>query len=126
MPEFNNDITRAAQDLADVARDAAYVAIGVGVIGFQKAQVQRHELSKRLGDPKVGIEERLQSVRSDLSSAVHAVDATVEDLVQKVEAVFVPLEDKLPAPARDLAKQAHIQANEARAQVRTIILTAAG
>jgi hypothetical protein len=31
-------------------KNAAYVAIGFGVIGFQKAQVRRRELTKQLED----------------------------------------------------------------------------
>ncbi len=41
-----------------------------------------------------------------------------------MEAVFAPLEDRLPAQARDLAKQAQVQAREARGQLRTLIPTA--
>jgi len=126
IPEFNTDLTRAVQDLANVARDATYVAIGAGVIGFQKAQVRRQALIKRLGDPTIDLEGRLQGVRSDLTGAVHTVDATVEDLILKVEAAFAPLEDRLPAPARDLARQAHAQAREARTQVRSRVLAVAG
>ena len=32
-------------DLPKTLKDAAYVTIGLGVIGFQKAQVRRQELS---------------------------------------------------------------------------------
>lgn len=33
--------------VAATARDAAYVAIGFGVLGFQQAQVRRRELERR-------------------------------------------------------------------------------
>jgi hypothetical protein len=36
--------------VSKVALDALYVSVGLGVIVFQKAQVQRHELTKRLKD----------------------------------------------------------------------------
>jgi hypothetical protein len=121
IPEFSTDLTKAAHDLADVAKDATYVVIGAGVLGFQKAQVQRQELRKRLSDPRTTIESRLQGARADFGSAVHTVDAKVEDLIARIEAAFVPLEDRLPAQARDLSKQAKVQAREARQQVRTRI-----
>ena len=126
IPEFSTDISKAAHDLADVAKDATYVVIGAGVLGFQKAQVQREELRKRLGDPKSTVEVRLASAKADFQQAVHTVDARVEDIIQRIEAAIVPIEDRLPTPARDLAKQAHVQAKEARNQVRTRILTVAG
>lgn len=36
------------EPLTKLARDAAYVAVGFGVLGFQRAQVRRRELRKRL------------------------------------------------------------------------------
>ena len=48
IPEFTPDLTKAAKDIAAVAKDATYVVIGAGVLGFQQAQVQRQELMKRL------------------------------------------------------------------------------
>ncbi|MDQ1402019.1 MAG: hypothetical protein QOG03_335 [Actinomycetota bacterium] len=35
-------------DLTTLAKDAAYVAVGFGVIGLQRAQVRRVELTKQL------------------------------------------------------------------------------
>ena len=48
MPDFPTNLTNTAKDFTTVAKDAGYVAVGLGVIGFQKAQVQRQELKKRL------------------------------------------------------------------------------
>ncbi len=125
IPDITTDFTKAAHDLADVAKDATYVVIGAGVLGYQKAQVQRHELRKRLSEPRTTFEGRLQGARSDLGDAVHTVDAKVEDLIARIEAAFVPHEDRLPGQARDVAKQVRVQAREARTQVRNRILTAA-
>jgi exonuclease VII small subunit len=131
MPEINTDFSKAAKDIAAVAKDATYVVIGAGVLGFQQAQVQRQELLKKLADPKAGLEGRVKAVRSDLSGALHTVDTTVEDLMERFEEIIgrletavAPLEERLPSQARDLAKQAHVQAKEARSQLRTMIPTA--
>ena len=43
-----------------------------------------------------------------------------EELIERVEAVFAPFEDRLPAQARDIAKQAHEQAKDARTQIRSM------
>jgi exonuclease VII small subunit len=132
MPEIPTDLTKAAKDLAAVAKDAGYVVIGAGVLGFQQAQVQRQEFMKRLSDPKAGLEDRVNALRQDLSQALHNVDTTVEgamerfeEIIERLEAAVAPLEDRLPASARDLAKQAHVQAKEARTQLRTMIPTTA-
>jgi hypothetical protein len=131
FPEINPDFSKAAKDIAAVAKDATYVVIGAGVLGYQQAQVQRQELLKRLADPKSGIEDRFGAVRNDLSGALHSVDSTVdgllerfEEIIERLETAVAPLEDRLPTQARDLAKQVHVQAREARTQLRTLIPTA--
>jgi len=131
MPEISTDITKAAKDIANVAKDATYVVIGAGVLGFQQAQVQRRELMAKLQDPSSNLSERVTTVRGDLNEAVKNVDAKVEELmdraeelIERVEAVFAPFEDRLPTQARDIAKQAHEQAKDARTQIRNMRPTA--
>ena len=64
---------KSLDEVAKVLQDAAYVTIGLSVIAFQKAQVQRNELSKSLqgtidearatvSDNLKLVEERLRSV----------------------------------------------------------------
>jgi ribosome recycling factor len=132
MPDINTDITKAAKDIANVAKDATFVVIGAGVLGFQQAQVQRRELVAKLQDPSSNISERVTAVRGDLNEAVKNVDAKVEDLmdraeelIERIEAVFAPFEDRLPTQARDIAKQAHEQAKDARTQIRNMRPTTA-
>ena len=51
MPEINIptiDLEQAAADFNNALKEAAYVAVGLGVLGFQRAQVQRVELMKQL------------------------------------------------------------------------------
>jgi hypothetical protein len=51
MPDIqfpNVDIDRAASDINNALKEAAYIAVGLGVLAFQRAQVRRVELSKQL------------------------------------------------------------------------------
>ena len=48
-------------DVSKVLRETAYVAIGFGVIAFQKAQVQRIEVQRSLQDNVKLVEERLRA-----------------------------------------------------------------
>jgi hypothetical protein len=130
IPDLNTDVAKAVKDVAAVAKDATYVVIGAGVLGYQQLQVQRQELLKRLRDPQSGLSNRVTSARPDLSGTFKDVDATVDEIVDRVEefierleAAVAPLEDRLPSQARDLAKQAHVQARQARGQLRTLIPT---
>jgi hypothetical protein len=49
-------------DVTNLAKDAAYVSIGLGVIAFQRIQVRRNELEKEIGERVKLVEERLGSV----------------------------------------------------------------
>lgn len=49
-------------DVTNLAKDAAYVSVGLGVIAFQRLQVRRNELEKLVGDRVKLVEERLGTV----------------------------------------------------------------
>jgi hypothetical protein len=104
MPKSLDELTKAVQD-------AAYVTIGLGVIAFQKAQVQRNELQKQLkgqvGGASKAFEER-----------VKLLEERLQGVESRFESVLDQLEDRLPEQARDIAKQARTAARDARAQVR--------
>jgi len=121
MPEFK-DIT---EEITRTARDAAYVVVGLGVLGFQKAQVRRQELQKRLAEPRTQIEDRLGDVRGGITRKAMDVEEAVEQVIGRIEASLEPIEERLPVPARDFVKQAHSQAREARQQLRKLLSTAA-
>jgi len=116
MPQVN-DLTN---EVTGMARDAAYVVVGLGILGFQKAQIHRAELKSKLAG-ELGLEDRLAEVRDTVSSGVQHIDGLVEGAVQLVESTLQPLEDQLPPAARDLAQKAHTQAREVRAQIRDLM-----
>jgi hypothetical protein len=120
MPELK-DVTN---EITKTARDAAYVVVGLGVLGFQRAQVRRQELQKRLTDSGQ-IQGHLGDVRGEVSKRVKDVDDAVEQVIGRIESTLIPIEDRLPVPARDLVKQAHTQAREVRQQLRKLIHQAA-
>ncbi len=117
MPEIK-DIT---QEITKAVRDAAYVVVGLGVLGVQRAQVRRHELMKSLAEPRTQFEDRLGDARGEITKRVKEVDSAVEQVIGRLEATLEPIEGRLPTQARDLVKQAHEQAREARQQLRTLL-----
>ncbi|MHB8681173.1 MAG: hypothetical protein ACYDA2_03645 [Acidimicrobiales bacterium] len=119
------DIKDITDEITKTARDAAYVVVGLGVLGFQRAQVRRQELAQRLADPKAQVEERIGEVRVEFTKRVKDVDERVEQAISRLEASFEPLEQRLPEQARALVSQARTQAREARQQLRNLITSAA-
>ncbi len=120
MPELK-DVT---DEITKTAKDAAYVVVGLGVLGFQRAQVRRQELQKRLSE-RSQLQGHLVDLSGEVTKRVKDVDDAVEQVIGRIEATLVPIEDRLPVPARDLVKQAHVQAREVRQQLRKLILQAA-
>ncbi|MDA8360306.1 MAG: hypothetical protein M0Z95_29320 [Actinomycetota bacterium] len=123
MPDLN-DLHSVTGEVTNIARDAAYVAIGLGVLGFQKAQVQRVELKSKLaGD--LAVEQRLAEVREAVANGIRQVDGIVEGALQLVETSFEPLEEQLPPVARELSHRARQQAREVRTQIRELVVPGA-
>ena len=83
-------------DLNQNVKDAAYVAIGFGVIGLQRAQVVRHDVAKQV---KARIE--------NLSGRIDKVEGQIEPVLDQ-------LTGRLPAPARTALTDARAKAKQAR------------
>jgi hypothetical protein len=114
MPELK-DIT---DEVTRVTRDAAYVAVGLGVLGFQRAQVRRQQVLKNLAGPRAELEERLTGATDELLRKAKSLDERVEEVIGRIEATIGPFEQRLPEPALKVVTRAHEQAREARKQIR--------
>ncbi len=90
----------ADDDLAERIRDAAYTVVGLGVLGVQRLQVQRRDLSRSLRPQVRDAASRLQTL------------ATTADA--KVNPVLDRFEENLPDATRDLVRAAREVATEAR------------
>ena len=122
-----NDLSRTAGDLGKVAQDAAYVAIGLGVIGFQRAQVRRRELISQLegvqiqlgraGKPAVG---SVSDLRSELAKALKGLDKTVGGLLERWDATLEPVSERLPAGAQAALQQAKETREQLRGYLRSL------
>ncbi len=93
-------------DLKKTIQDAAYVAVGIGVIGFQRAQVRRQELKKQLEAQRQQLETQVVEARSQVQKLVKDVEGRVQPLRTEVEQRFTTFEERLPEQARGLVQQA--------------------
>lgn len=109
MPDIKNDFTKAAGDITKAAQDAAYVAIGLGVIGLQKAQVRRRELQTQFEGLQGQVP--IATLRKELAKAVKDLDTTFGQLIERMDASFEPVSERLPAGAQAVVQQA-IQARD--------------
>ncbi len=117
MPEVPTNITNISKGVTDLARDAAYVAVGLGVLGYQRAQVHRVELQSRLSKD-FALDQRLDEVRHSVAKSYTQIDDLAESAVQFVETTLQPIEEKLPASVTQITAKARNQAREVRIQIR--------
>ena len=77
MPDVTTNINTLSKGVTDLARDAAYVAVGLGVLGYQRAQVQRVELQNRLSQD-LSLDQRIDEVRHGVAKGIHQIDDLAE------------------------------------------------
>ena len=122
MPYVHNNISTLSKGVTDLARDAAYVAVGLGVLGYQRVQVQRVELKNRLSQD-LELDQRLGDVRQGVAKGIHQIDDLAESATHFVESTLQPLEERLPPSVTQLTTKAREQAREVRTQIRQRVRT---
>lgn len=119
-----SELKGVTEDILGTARDAAYVAVGLGVLAFQRAQVRRNELQKVLSGQAGDLEGRFGDVRGEITKWVKSIDGQFEQVLETIESSIIPLEEKLPEPARGIVTTARTQAHEVRQQIRQFLAAA--
>ena len=84
-------------------KDAAYVAIGFGVLTLQRAQVRRRELEKKLNVQTEGLKAQVARLATDIE--------------ERVEPALDDVQGMLPPPAQDLFRQARAVAKDVRVRL---------
>ena len=120
MPDVTTNISTLSKGVTDLARDAAYVAVGLGVLGYQRAQVQRVELQNRLS-LDLALDQRMDDVRNGVAKGIQQIDDLAESAAHFVETTLQPLEEKLPPTVSQLTSKAREQAREVRTQIRQLV-----
>ena len=76
-------------DLRKTAADAAYIAVGAGVLGFQQAQVRRKEAGERLAtiakDAQSVVETQAASIKSIVTDGASGVGDTATTTIKGLD-----------------------------------------
>jgi Tfp pilus assembly protein PilO len=89
------EMSRLLDELERLVRDGVVVAVGLGLLGFQRAQVRRVEVTRQLRDLAAGAREQLGDL-AERAEGSEALRATLQDIEQRVDR----LEEQLPDGAR--------------------------
>jgi len=112
--------------VTDTIKDAAYVTIGFGVLGFQKAQVRRHELAKQLEGQRGAFEAQLTERRKAVATLAGQVESYVAPVRSQLESGLDAVEATLPPTVQDLVKQARTTLHTQEQVVRSRLGFTAG
>ena len=89
MTDIRQDLAKTAEDVARVAKEAAYVAIGIGVLGFHKAQVRRQELADAAERANRGdLDASLGEARKQVAKRVKDFDDTVGQVIKMLDSTL--------------------------------------
>ena len=123
-------------DVIQTAKDAAYIAVGLGVLGFQKAQVARVDLTKSLTeergkletqvktnveDARSAVDAQLAEARAQLAKAITQLEKAFEPVTKTIDARLNVLQERLPGNVQTVVKQARERADSAREQVKSLV-----
>jgi hypothetical protein len=117
MPYVNTNLSTLSKGVSDLARDAAYVAVGLGVLGYQRVQVQRVELKNKLSQD-LALEQRVGDVRQGVAKGIYQIDDLAESATNFVESTLQPIEERLPTSVTSLTTKAREHTREVRNQIR--------
>jgi hypothetical protein len=106
--------TISVEDIPRVVEDTVYTAVGLGILGFQRVQVQRQQLKRSLSSS-------CGEVLEAFDDRVKLVEERMADLDDRFDAVFDAVEPRLPEPAREAARQVVTLAREARDHVFDLV-----
>ncbi len=123
MTDVTTTVHSVTRNVTDLARDVAYVAIGLGVLGYQRLQVHRVELANKLPHD-FSLDQAIDDVRGGVSKGLDQMDELAESATKLLEITLQPLEERLPPSVGQLTakarEQARGQARGLRSQIRQL------
>lgn len=115
------DLEKAAADLQNALKEATYVAVGLGVLGFQRAQVQRVELMKQIEAQLAALPHLSSTLNDQIETYVATAREQLSELLTqlgKLSNEVLPTEPFDPTAVRSQLTELAKSVDEAVAPVR--------
>lgn len=104
--------------VAEQVKAAAEVVVGMGVLGFQRAQVERRALMRRLEGPRSEAQATLDGLRSQLEKGAGEFDHLVAPLRSKLDEGLRQIEHAVPPAGREAVHRIDTEARNVVAEIR--------
>lgn len=111
-----NESNDLATEVARRARDAVYVAVGLGVLGLQRVKAAQHELVRQ-----ERLDEGVARLRTGVVTGAQQVGGWLDDTLALVSSRLAPLGAQLPEPASELADRARARLEEVGACLHHLV-----
>ena len=114
-----------ADKVVELAKDAFYVTVGLGVLGYQQMQVRRNELKQLLSERVGSGKGQMDDITKAFEARISSLDERIQAFETKLDNVVEQVKDRLPTPAGEALTQAQNAVRTAREQVRGRLVKAA-
>lgn len=138
MPESKTTATQVGRDAADKvresvssnelaqkAKDAAYTIVGLGVMGAQRATMTTKQVATKLRRDDASSPIDVDALRAKTKDATVAArrhmtkgNEVVGGALARIEEAFAPLEERLPAPAKETVQKVKVAGKDLHAKVQ--------
>lgn len=108
MPDERRDLNRTGEELRRVATEAAYVAVGLGVVGAHKAAAAQRQFVDELRKNEGSAGGPASEPRAQFGRAVRDLDTALGQLFTAADAGLEPVAERLPEELRRLLRQAQV------------------
>ena len=108
-------------DPRTILKDAGYIAVGLGVIAFQRAQVRRRELEQQLADVSTTVEAQRKLVEERLEALGGQLESTLTELQTTFTQTLDDLRSRVPESALEAFDTAVGAAKDGVAQVLDLV-----
>jgi hypothetical protein len=120
------DLNKAAADINQAVKEGAYVAVGLGVLGFQRAQVRRVELTKQFGEVAKQVESQLGAQLAQFGDLGSQVEAYAKLARSQAETAREELTQQVGEQLSAATKMVGVQLATAREQFEELAKTVRG
>lgn len=103
--------------MQETMRDTTYTVLGLGLLGFQRAQVRRRQLERELRDPAGPVRTQLAGARGDLGRLVIELDHQIDPVLARVDRGLDAVEESLPGGPGQVLRRVRRQAAGMRTEL---------
>src|SRR5215218_5085615 len=99
--------------IAQTLKDGVYAVVGLGVMGFQQAQVQTEELRKNIEDQMADARAQFERAQKALEEQYKTVEDRYNEFEERMDGLLDQFQENLPEPVRQLVQQSRDAAKSA-------------